>query len=79
MFVSTFFFTTFPPLTNSTFDVFCVFFLQQHAFHFHCISQWLKQRKNCPLGLFLLLHMCFSHVSQHHTDNTEWEYQKVSK
>lgn len=45
-----------------SFDVFvCVFFffLQQHAFHFHCISQWLKQRKNCPLGLFLLLHMCF--------------------
>ena len=37
----------------TTFDLFFFFFCspKQHAFHFHCISQWLKQRKNCPLGL----------------------------
>lgn len=24
-------------------------YLQQHWYHFHCISRWLKERETCPL------------------------------
>jgi hypothetical protein len=26
-----------------------------HAFHFHCITRWLKTRRSCPLGTIIIL------------------------
>uniref|UniRef100_A0A7N0UXM9 RING-type domain-containing protein n=1 Tax=Kalanchoe fedtschenkoi TaxID=63787 RepID=A0A7N0UXM9_KALFE len=36
-----------------------------HAFHFHCISRWLKTRQVCPLGMFI-----------DSWTSCEWEFQK---
>lgn len=44
-----------------------------HAFHFHCISRWLKTRQVCPLGMPFL-------VSEfRYVDNGEWEFQKYGR
>ena len=44
-----------------------------HAFHFHCISRWLKTRQVCPLGIYIYIYIYIE------IDNKDWEYQKYGR
>ena len=58
----------------------CLMPFQNHAFHFHCITRWLKTRQVCsgsiwswnPVILPLALQVC-------PLDNRQWDFQKYGR